>query len=180
MRTLLAMLAVFFTAPAWAEWVVITKTANGTVFYIDPQSIQRDGDLRRISTLMNLQEKNQEGKQSARALEEYDCKAAQNRVLSHSDHSEPFAAGETLSSKDAPTPWKSLTPRTIGQAILLLVCNMSFEKGVPAENGRKAEQGVTADNAVATEPVPPAVAVPPVKPAEDDWWRYEGRRSGGR
>lgn len=158
MRAVLPLFLCFLTAQAWAEWVVISKTAGGTIFYLDPQSLQKDGELRRISTLMNLKEKNKAGKQSARALEEYDCKAEQNRVLSFSDHSEPFAMGQTLVSDDSPTPWKNLAPGTLGQAILLLVCALNVEK----------------------PPVPmdKAVDTPVEKPGTDDWWRYEGKGRG--
>jgi hypothetical protein len=156
MRVILSILLLLFASPLWAEWVVISKIANGTVFYIDPLSIQKDGHLRRVATLMNLKEKNKEGKQSARALEEYACQAEQNRVLSYSDHTEPFAMGEILSSSDTPTQWKSLAPGTIGQAILLLVCKLAVEKDTPVIN------------------------LPTQKPPVDDWWQYEGRAGGGR
>jgi hypothetical protein len=154
MRAIGVLLLFFLAAPAWAEWVVITKTRNGTVFYIDPQTIQKDGDLRRVSTLMNLKEKNKDGKQSARALEEYACKTDQNRVLSYSDHSEPFALGETLMSQQTPSEWKSLAPGTVGQAILVFVCHLVEDKADPADNS------------------------PPVKAEGDDWWRYEGKAKG--
>ena len=54
MRVVLVALLMLATIPAWAEWLKVEENDIGTVFYLDPATIRKDGDLRRVWGLQDL------------------------------------------------------------------------------------------------------------------------------
>ncbi len=120
MRILLILLALV-AAPAWAEWVAMGETAD-IVAYIDPATIKKDGNLRRIWQLHELKQRDKDGTMSKRALVEYDCKEERQKVLSLSSHSEPWVGGKVLGSGSITSEWQYIAPNTTAAAILKIVC----------------------------------------------------------
>lgn len=105
---------------AWAEWVKVGETDNA-VFYIDPATIRKEGNLRRVWNITDLKQRGNLGELSRRARYEYDCKQERQRILSISGHSGPKASGETLGS-EGPTQWNEIPPETVSETIIKLVC----------------------------------------------------------
>lgn len=120
MKTLLLAL-LLVTGPAWAEWVKI-DSGDLRDFYIDPQTIRIDGNLRRVWIIQNLKERDKSGALSRRAREEYDCKQERYRVLSFSSQSESMAGGTALFELEEPLKWRDIPPGSIGEAMLKIVC----------------------------------------------------------
>ena len=112
MKTLLLAL-LLVTSSAWAEWV---KVSSGQ--YIDPDSIRKDGDLRRVWELRNYEPE----RRSARARMEYDCKQERKRILSISTHSEPMAGGMIVSQYGEDSIWRDIPPDTVAELLLKIVC----------------------------------------------------------
>jgi hypothetical protein len=120
MRIILCLLA-FVTSPAWAEWVKVRETKDAT-FYIDPATIRKDGNLRKIWEVKDFRERDTGGEMSVRFLSEYDCREERYRVLALSSHTEPMAKGHTVISGDDPSPWVTIPLDTLGKATLKRVC----------------------------------------------------------
>lgn len=91
------MLAAMSTG-AMVEWVKVGGDTDGTTSYIDPPTIRKDGNFRRLWALDDLKQRGKLGEMSRRVLNEYDGKEARIRFLSMNEHSGPMASGKTLSS----------------------------------------------------------------------------------
>ena len=116
---LLALLLV--TGSAWAEWVrvVATDMAN---HYIDPATIRKDGNLRKVWEINDLKQRGQGGELSRRMRMEYDCKQERLRFLLISAHSEAMAFGTNLRQEGEDLTWTDIPPGTILERILKIVC----------------------------------------------------------
>jgi hypothetical protein len=108
-------------APAWAEWVTAGETDTST-YYIDPATIRKDGDLRRVWQVTDLKKRGPTGNMSSRFLSEFDCKGERYRFLNFSTHSNPKATGKTLETSDAADNWKAVPPDTVAWDVLKAVC----------------------------------------------------------
>ena len=120
-KKFLVVCMLFVAGPAWADWVNVGESA-GNNFYIDPGTIRKDGDLRKVWGIQDLGKRDIDGEMSRRYREEYDCKAARKRFLSATTHSEPMAAGSTLVSNSEPSDWMDIRPNTLADDILKKVC----------------------------------------------------------
>lgn len=121
MRIILYLLIAFVAAPAWAEWVAVSES-NDLIAYIEPASIRKNGNFRKVWQVQNLKQRDEHGAMSRRLLIEYDCKDERFRVLLTSTHSEPMAAGKTLVSSDEPSGWTPFRPDTPAEDTLEIVC----------------------------------------------------------
>ena len=121
MRVVLCFLIALVAAPAWAEWVQMSDS-DDLVAYIDPATIHKDGNLRRVWTVQDLKQKGKNGEMSRRALLEYDCKEERSRTLSYSLHSEPMSGGQLLLTNDYYSRWTAIVSGTDGAVPLKFVC----------------------------------------------------------
>jgi len=78
---LLMVMLLLMSRPAWAEWVRVTETIDGDVYYVDPAAIKKDDHFRRVWLLINLA-KAQEGIASIRSIDEFDCREKRTRHAS--------------------------------------------------------------------------------------------------
>jgi len=115
MRLLLAML-LFASLPARADWIkmgqiekssLIFLTAK-TVFYIDPASITRQGDIGKVWQIRDLADKGSTGERSVLEAVEYDCVDLQMRTVSAVGKSRPMAQGETIPLSRTSEEWTSV------------------------------------------------------------------------
>lgn len=121
MKKILFVCLLFATGSVWADWVAVGESA-GSNFYIDPSTIRKEGDFRKVWGIQDLSKRDIDGEMSRRYREEYDCKAARKRYLSATTHSEPMAAGSTLISTSEASAWTDIRPNTLGDEILKTVC----------------------------------------------------------
>ena len=94
-----------------------TEGADGTVFYIDRDSIKKEGALIRVWELQDLKAKGPLEEKSRRVLIEYDSKNERRRVLSFSFHGESMGAGVTLKSDQTPGKWTMVVPNTTAAVV---------------------------------------------------------------
>lgn len=124
-KTILMLLLAAISSGAMAEWVWVWISTDGEKWYIDPQTIKKDGNLRRGWVLINEPAADKDfGSLSNRALVAFDCKGERSSVLQISYHSEPMARGRLIDSftfKD--DDWHYNAPGTAGEAILKIVCS---------------------------------------------------------
>ena len=111
------------TCSAWAEWVSV-KDSNNVKNYIDPATIRKDGNLRKVWQLQNLKQRDTDGAMSRRVRIEYDCNGERYRLLTASTHSEPMASGKGLITTDFGNrnPWSQIPPGTASETVLKIVC----------------------------------------------------------
>ena len=121
MHILLTAVLMLATTSAWADWVQFA-TSDDTVYYLDPASIRKRGNLRRVWELHDLKKRDSLGNLSYRALDEYDCDGERYRTLSLSMHSGPMASGQLLRNNDETSAWQHIPPNTIVEEALRLVC----------------------------------------------------------
>ncbi len=112
----------FVSGSASAQWVKVDWTNDMSV-YIDPTTIRKDGNLRKVWQLQDLKERDKDGELSRRFRSEYDCKNERRRLLSFSTHSEPMANGMSLYQSTADsTQWNDIPPRSVAETVLKIVC----------------------------------------------------------
>ena len=124
MRTYLISLLMLISCSAWAEWILIGQDDSGNSnYYLDPQTIRKDGVLRKVWEIRNDKTRNKNGALSVRVRSEYDCKNEKVRRLALSLHSGSMASGEVLQSFSYDDNNKlEIAPDTVAEALLKAVC----------------------------------------------------------
>ena len=115
-RIVLAFLMLMTAMPVRAEWVKADKTergffsafSEGTVYYIDPSTITRNGDFRTVWEIHDLSDKGSYGERSVLALVEYDCALKRVRTLKATGRSLRMARGEIISLRGVLDEWAVL------------------------------------------------------------------------
>ena len=120
-KAIVLALMLLVTGPALAEWVGVSETNDATI-YIDPATIRKDGNFRKVWVLMDFKKRNELGRKSYRTRDEFDCNSERQRTLSFSAHSGPMAAGEVLETKSGPWEWRDAAPDTPRETVLKIVC----------------------------------------------------------
>jgi hypothetical protein len=126
MRLIVALLMMALSAPAWAEWVKIAES-NLRALYYNPAAISQQGDLRRVWTLQDNKQRDQDGVLSRHYLSEFDCKAGRQRLLSVSTHAERMARGKTITLRryaleEPEGKWFNVAPNSFSAHLMKLVC----------------------------------------------------------
>lgn len=118
----LLLLSLFVTGSAWAEWKVVDETEKA-FFYIDPATIRKEGNLRKVWEITDLKTRETDVAMSKRARTEYDCKNERWRLLALSTYSESMVKGKELfNMRGGPTDWSDIPPRTAVETTLKIVC----------------------------------------------------------
>jgi hypothetical protein len=120
-KTLLLSLLLLATGSAWAGWEEVARTADST-FYVDRATLRKDGNLRRMWTLMAEKQRDKDGALSSRAKFEFDCKRERTRILAMSSHSEPMAGGKTLFMDGEHVEWDETPPGSFIGTMLEIAC----------------------------------------------------------
>lgn len=121
MRVVLLLL-LFAAAPAEAGLVKMVVTKDDDVVYIDPATMRKIGNLRRVRVIQDLRKKGPAGEMSRRVFWEYDCAEARYRGLSMTSYAGPLGSGQVLGSVDTAGSWFDIVPDTIDAIILKTVC----------------------------------------------------------
>ncbi len=121
-RLVFALLALSLVASANAEWVKIGENDLGA-FFIDPDTIRRQGNFRKVWAVTDMKQLVVEGAKSYRVQWEYDCKEERSRVLYLSAYSRQLATGEILFSTAGPQTWEPTPPDTPDALIRAIVCS---------------------------------------------------------
>jgi len=112
----------FVSGSASAGWVEVAESKVLSL-YIDPTTIRKDGNLRKVWEIQDLKQRNKDGELSRRARIEYDCKNERSRPLSLTTFSEPMANGMSLfQSRAESNQWDDIPPRSLAEAVLKIVC----------------------------------------------------------
>lgn len=121
-RFLLLSFFLLVTGSASAGWEKVGAT-DKAVMYIDPATLRREGNFRKIWLITEFQQRSENGTVSTRHRDEYDCGSERRRVLSMSTHTKSMAGGKTISSTSEPNGvWREIPPGTVANDVLEVVC----------------------------------------------------------
>jgi hypothetical protein len=123
----LITLLVLSSAPAYAEWEVISssKDLGGHTAYVDPDTIRRKGNLAKMWVLFDLKtERTLAGITflSSKGLGEYDCTEEQSRTIASYQYAGQMGNGEIVDSNIDPRKWEPIIPGSVNQALLKVAC----------------------------------------------------------
>ena len=115
MRVVLLFLLLMVAVPAGAEWVKVGKPDNSfflreSAYYIDPTTIDKDGNLRKVWQIHDMKEKGSQGERSLLESVEYDCAAKRMRTLKATGKSQRMARGEIIPLRSVFGEWVPLRP----------------------------------------------------------------------
>lgn len=119
---LLPLMLLVVCCSASAEWQKVGET-DDAYFYVDTDTIRRQGNIRRFWSLKNFFYVGKNGVLSRKEFEEINCKEEQYKYLEISNHSEHWAEGKVLdifSYKDS--EWIRIPPKTTIEIVLKFVC----------------------------------------------------------
>lgn len=108
-----------------SDWVSLGLADHAT-YGIDRASIEKDGQLRRVWTMLDYREpqKSSQGKtyRSSRALMEMECAKHQVRTRSMSLYSGHNLGGEALTSEGVFDQWQAVPPNSPVATMFKVVC----------------------------------------------------------
>jgi len=104
MRPILALLLLIAFSYAQADWVKVGQVekkvqfifSERTTFYVDPSSIAREGNTRRVWEIHDMSDKGASDERSVLASVEYDCLEKTMRTVAATGHSLPMASGQII------------------------------------------------------------------------------------
>ena len=118
----LLSLLVLVQNPAAAEWIKLSETKRGKVFFIESNEITVQGDQRVVTELIDNKRPDRDGDKSVRVVRNYDCKEKRYRVITAAYYKSPMAEGEPSMSVEGTMGWTDIDPNTPALAILDHVC----------------------------------------------------------
>lgn len=123
-KALLLATAILSAAPAWAGWELVGKSVYGD-FYFDPATIRVTGNLRRVWTLVNLNEPEELSNarlRSLKILDEYDCEEKRVRALQSTSFELAMGTGKPVVVSGA-QEWRYTSPESIAGEMLNAACS---------------------------------------------------------
>lgn len=121
-KTLLLTIALLATCSAWAEWLGVAEHHGlGITHYIDPATVQKDGNLRQVWELQDLKQRHKNGYLSGRSRLEFDCKERRVKGLFFNVYVDQMGMGEILSSGPL-NHSTDIPPSSSAEIIFNIVC----------------------------------------------------------
>ena len=128
MKKILMMLMLLVSTNVLAvDWVKVSESADHSyTFYVDPQSIRRDGNKVRVWVLTDYKSVKVSGNKtylSSVARDEYDCfEDTQRNIDIHAYQEKMGTGGIVVSVQNRTEPAISLPPGSMGAETLKIVC----------------------------------------------------------
>lgn len=105
-----------------SNWQLVTSTADGDKWYVDPTTIRRDGTLRRYWVVADYRSRGSGGEMSVRTFEETDCREERYRLIQLTAFYGPMLSGRILFNDSEPTRWSQIAPGTVAEGRMRFVC----------------------------------------------------------
>lgn len=122
---LFTLLICFFTisTPSKAEWIFFREIEGGSHVFVDVTTIQ-PGTNPKAWFLTNYGKPTQYGDRSSKTLYEANCEQIQLRLLAARFYANPNGKGPASEIDDRPHEWKYVTPNSMHQGVLQLLCGI--------------------------------------------------------
>jgi hypothetical protein len=108
--------------PTETPWNKVAETASVTL-YTDPESIEREGMIRRVTEFQDLKQPDPDGVLSRRYKNEYDCQNRMHRIGKVSSFSENRLSGTRRFQVDDWGYWRTVQPNTPFALMYLSLCS---------------------------------------------------------
>ncbi len=115
------VLSLLCVLPARAAWTPVNGTEN-SYDYVDLASVRVEGTVRRVWTLHDLTQPDQEGDQSYRSLLEYHCPEARYRSLQTLFFAGPMGSGRMTARSGQPGAWRAVQADSVSASVMKAVC----------------------------------------------------------
>ena len=112
----------FLCHSAAAEWTKVGENIRGTVFYVDKEAIEAQGNTRKLWELESFREPTKQGISSIKVRREYDCARETMRYINYTAYSGRFADGEQLGVVSGPSAWDPVPGNPSGRGAYRMVC----------------------------------------------------------
>ncbi len=126
MRLALALALSALVCNAAADWVMVYEN-DEYIAYADPATVSREGNLVRMSDLIDLKspQSSPYGKQhaSSTAQSEFDCHNSRVRTIAFSLHSGQMGDGGLVETVAESNRWLSVAPGTLLNVLWQLACS---------------------------------------------------------
>lgn len=123
---LLITLLVLSSGPAYAEWVKLGKSDDGTMTaYYDPDTIRHKEKFRKMWLLYDFTIPQTQGFYSYSSVlsqQEYDCAEERHRILAQTAYAGKMRSG-SIAFTTSEDKWTPVPPGTFNQFALTLVCS---------------------------------------------------------
>jgi hypothetical protein len=124
----LVTLLVLSSGPAYAEWMAIgsSEGAGGTTVYVDPDTIQRKGDLVKMWALFDfktIQNGEDFSYLSYRMQKRFDCARKRSQPRAAAYYSENMENGSVVFHKTGEGEWQPIAPGSVGHVLWDLGCS---------------------------------------------------------
>jgi hypothetical protein len=121
-KAALAIAILLISPLAKAEWVKTFQNTQGTAYYLDPNSIEHHGNMRRVWEMESYRDATKEGMHSMRLYKEYDCKQELGRFKKYVAYTGPEAKGEMLGAVETPSEWKTVNASPAAKLVFSTAC----------------------------------------------------------
>lgn len=119
------ILVLFFSTSVNADWIFISKSNDGSEFYIDNDNIRKEGSTRYFWILMNLTDKKVDRNyNSTLAFTKVDCTILRAKDLKFFTKTLQMGKGEIASEFNPPDEWKYPLPGSNQEAVYKTVCDL--------------------------------------------------------
>lgn len=117
-----AFSALIFAAPCFAQnWVPVAFGA-GITFYIEPKTIKKNGDIRKVWVLHDRTLKDPDGNQSTKIYKEYHCAEEKVRLLQLDAYEGNMGSGRFINSEVGSEKWTYISPNSLESVAINFVC----------------------------------------------------------
>ncbi len=120
------LLALVLSSPSSSEWTKVAKIDDGTVYYVDFESIKKQGGHSYFWALSNSPEACMHGHLSGKTHKKVDCMLMRYQDLSFKNYKQSMGLGsEDRQNNYSPKnqEWEYPQPNSSSEAILKAVCS---------------------------------------------------------
>lgn len=124
-KLLLVIFLIVTTFPVQAKWVEVgANVEKGETYFFDPETIQNNGELKKVWVLSNYDKKQVGGHHSVKTFYEFDCDDSKVRSVTMLLYSELNAVGNVVGAhhKEEPESWTSFSPSSIFNELSETLC----------------------------------------------------------
>ncbi len=124
-KCLLTLFLLKIATTAHAEWVAVDSAAKqpGETHYFEPQTLQKNGQFRKIWILSSYDNKQKGGYHAVKSLYEFNCSDSQARSITLLLYPDKKASGAVIGAHhEESTEWFGFASDSIFQHISEIIC----------------------------------------------------------
>ena len=112
-----------FSSSIFSEWKEISKTVDGSTFYLDFERIRKHDGYVYYWFLVDFLKPDEDGVLSSKSYQEGDCKLFRTRDLSFVNHQQSMGRDIGKSHNTKNPEWAYPSPNTLTEIMLKIVCD---------------------------------------------------------